>query len=261
MSRAGVFWVALFVLFSGGMLIWGGWKNSRQSPTGHGEVLTVAKDHDYGKGEKWIHDFTLTERSGRVFDSKELEGHVWVTSVFFATCPSLCRQQNQLVRELQQQFGDKGVRFLSITCDPANDTPERLREYARSFDADANRWLFVTAPDLTYLRRVAGERFGIAVTGAQGHANQFTVIDKWGNNRGFFGWTDPVKMVELRRMLEELLVESEPPQPSAPDRVSEPDDEEADAADQEAEAADTEPGPEDGESPPEPIPATGSAAQ
>lgn len=243
MSRAGLFWMALFVLFSGSMLVWIAWKKSHGQPDGHGELLASTQDTRYGVGEKWIHDFVLTERSGRTFDSKELDGRVWVTSVFFATCPSVCRQQNQIVRELQQQFATKGVRFLSITCDPANDTPERLREYARSFDADPDSWLFVTSRDLTYLRRVAGERFGIGVTGAQAHANQFTVVDKWGNNRGFFPWTDPVKRLDLKRMLDELVRETEPPQPPQARPASDVAGDDSDEADEDAPAEEAPPRP------------------
>ena len=36
------------------------------------------------------------------------------------------------------------MRLVSISVDPANDTPERLAEYAAGFGADPERWLFLT---------------------------------------------------------------------------------------------------------------------
>src|SRR5262245_52824075 len=79
---------------------------------------------------KWMTGFTLVERSGKPVRWKDLEGKVTVTSFFFSACPATCLQQNQKVREIQQAFRGQDVVFLSITCDPDIDTPERLREYA-----------------------------------------------------------------------------------------------------------------------------------
>jgi protein SCO1/2 len=39
---------------------------------------------------------------------------------------------------------DDGVKLLSITVDPAYDTPERLAAYASRFHADPTKWRFVT---------------------------------------------------------------------------------------------------------------------
>src|SRR5207302_6714166 len=38
------------------------------------------------------------------------------------------------------------VRLLSITLDPARDTPEALRGYMKAYDADPARWTFLTGP-------------------------------------------------------------------------------------------------------------------
>jgi cytochrome oxidase Cu insertion factor (SCO1/SenC/PrrC family) len=38
------------------------------------------------------------------------------------------------------------VRLLSITLDPARDTPEALRRYMRLYDADPAHWGFLTGP-------------------------------------------------------------------------------------------------------------------
>ena len=48
--------------------------------------------------------FTLTERSGKPVQWKDLAGKVTVTSFFFSACPATCLQQNQKVREIQQAF-------------------------------------------------------------------------------------------------------------------------------------------------------------
>ena len=48
--------------------------------------------------------------------------------------------------------------LLTVTFDPARDTPERLAEYARQWNADANTWRFLTGdPDeVTRVSRLFG---------------------------------------------------------------------------------------------------------
>ncbi|MEE3370464.1 MAG: SCO family protein [Planctomycetota bacterium] len=216
MSRTASFWLALALLFSGVMMIWQIWKRQQSRPLATSEVLRSASEpRPAGEQQAWIHDFELTERSGRVFDSgKEMPGQVWVTSVFFSSCNKSCRQQNAIVQELQNRFREQQVRFLSITCDPETDTPDQLRSYARQFDADPQRWLFLSG-DLQYIRRIAAERFEIAADNDEklgpGHSDQFTVTDKWGNNRGRFIWHDSGAVDALEQLVGELLAEVEDP--------------------------------------------------
>ncbi len=157
----------------------------------------------------WMNGFTLTERSGKEVQWKDLEGKVRVTSFFFSSCPANCLQQNLKVRELQQSYQDKDVVFLSITCDPDIDTPERLREYANKLEAHPNQWLFLTGR-LIYIRRVAGELFSVALD-KQTHTERLIVCDKWGNIRGSFLWNKLDEMTQLKVLVDKLLAETAPP--------------------------------------------------
>ena len=80
--------------------------------------------------------FTLTERSGKPFDSASLRGKVWLASVFFANCPGPCFRENQAVADILKNIPDPDFMVVSVTCDPDNDTPESLRRYADRFEAD-----------------------------------------------------------------------------------------------------------------------------
>lgn len=87
--------------------------------------------------------FELTERSGKKFKFDEMKDQVWVASFFFSSCPSLCLKLNHRIAGLQEELAGTNVRFVSISVDPENDTPEKLAEYAKRFQADPERWLFV----------------------------------------------------------------------------------------------------------------------
>src|SRR5690606_9297818 len=52
-----------------------------------------------------------------------------------------------------------GVRFVSISVDPAHDTPERMREYAGRFGVDFSRWQFLTGDEAT-VRRIVHDQLG-----------------------------------------------------------------------------------------------------
>lgn len=158
---------------------------------------------------KWMTGFTLTERNGKQVHWKDLQGQVTVTSFFFSACPATCLQQNQKVREIQQVYLGKDVVFLSITCDPEIDTPERLREYADRLEANKSQWLFLTG-DLPYIRRVAGELFGVPLD-KQTHSELLVVGDKWGNLRGRQHWNKLDEVTKLKQLVDQLLVEKEEP--------------------------------------------------
>jgi protein SCO1/2 len=161
----------------------------------------------------WMTGFTLVERSGKPVSWQDFAGKVRVTNFFFATCPGTCLQQNRNVQSIQQAYEGQDVVFLSITCDPDNDTPERLREYAEKLKADRQQWLFLTGRQ-SYIERLATEMFEVSLARTQEgptHSERLIVADKWGNVRGAFEWNDLAKMTQLRQLVDTLLVETEPP--------------------------------------------------
>ena len=64
------------------------------------------------------------------------------------SCPATTHRMSEVARTLVGQglLNDDCVRLLSITLDPARDTPEALREYMKAYDADPAHWTFLTGP-------------------------------------------------------------------------------------------------------------------
>jgi protein SCO1/2 len=155
--------------------------------------------------ESWLSRFELTERSGKTVKSDELLGQPYVVSFFFSTCPSICVQQNQKLKELQDQFEGEGVRFVAISVDPENDTPETLREYAARFGADKEQWLFMTG-DLTYIRRIGAEIYRQPVD-KQFHSERFVLVDPQGEIEGFYNWPEKAQFQKLQERIRRFLDE------------------------------------------------------
>ena len=110
-----------------------------------------------------VPDFTLLERSGQSVTRTDLLGKVWIASVIFTRCVEECPLISSHMARLQDTFAaEPDVRLVSITVDPAYDTPEILTRYAQSFAAHPQRWLFLTGDKATIYRLVReGFRLGL----------------------------------------------------------------------------------------------------
>jgi cytochrome oxidase Cu insertion factor (SCO1/SenC/PrrC family) len=203
-------WVAVLLVVMGATGVWLGVKyagaGSRVGSSAQVDPAYLKAPAD--ASQEWLKEFTLTDQTGRQVRSQDLAGQVYVTNFFFSSCPGTCLQQNQKIKEIAQVYGPRGVRFLSITCDPEIDDPGRLAEYGSRLGADPSYWSLLTG-ELLYTRRVASEVFQVALD-KQTHSERFFVTDKWGKIRGNFEWNKLDEITEMRLLLDKLLAEEEP---------------------------------------------------
>lgn len=161
---------------------------------------------------KWlpgIKRFELTERSGDKFSSSDLAGKPYVIGFFFSHCPTICRDLNRQIQRLSNEFRDTDLTFLSLSVDPERDTPERLAEYAREFDADPQRWLFLRGQ--MYKIRDVGEKQLNTVVNGTDHTGDLFLVDRWGRYRDRFTWDDASEMKRFSEVARDVLAETEPP--------------------------------------------------
>ncbi len=162
-----------------------------------------------------------------------LRGTVWLANFIYTACTETCPLQSlQVQRRLQEEFaGARDLRFVSITVDPAHDTPEALRRYAARHGADPEWWLFLTGPKPAIHTLVRdGFRLGVseatpaARTGGPGwppgpgpafashgsgglilHSPRFVRVDRQGRIRAYHRTDAPDSLVRLRDNLRALL--------------------------------------------------------
>jgi cytochrome oxidase Cu insertion factor (SCO1/SenC/PrrC family) len=89
---------------------------------------------------KYFTDVVLVNQNGEKmrFYSDLLQGKVVIINSFFATCQGSCLPMNRNLERVQQALGDhvgKDVHIVSISVDPAVDTPASLKEYAKKLHA------------------------------------------------------------------------------------------------------------------------------
>ena len=152
----------------------------------------------------WLNDFELTERSGKTVKSEDLRGEPYVACFFFSTCPGTCTRQSNKMQLLQSKFRGKPIRFVSISVDPEIDTPEVLSEYAEKFQADKERWLFLTGPIETIVR-VGTEKFFLSGVEKRGHPDRFCLVNADGDLVGSYVWLLQDEYEQLLEHINEVL--------------------------------------------------------
>jgi protein SCO1/2 len=163
-----------------------------------------------------IPTFTLTDETGKTFDSNILKGKIYVTSFFFTRCGTICPKITTQLSRVQDAFHlDPEVQLLSISVDPKFDQPEKLVTYAKRFDANKGQWHFLTG-DKKVIYPLVLKGFHVPLADASEydaaiknpdetfiHSERLVLVDKDGVIRGFYDGTDKK---EVDRLLVEIKV-------------------------------------------------------
>ncbi|MGH7226523.1 MAG: DUF420 domain-containing protein, partial [Gemmataceae bacterium] len=147
-----------------------------------------------------VGDFALTERDGRTVHRDDLLGKIWIASFEFTRCTAGCPQISATMQRLQADLARyPDVRLVTFTVDPEHDRPEELREYARHYHADPQRWLFLTGDEKTIYPLLEKSFHLPAQKNTDGdsgnavmHSPKLVLVDRQGRIRGYFdGRSDP----------------------------------------------------------------------
>lgn len=73
------------------------------------------------------------------------DGRPVLLNFIYTSCTAICPPMTRIFAEVQERLGaDRSrVRIVSVSIDPEQDTPKRLKDYARQFGA-GDQWLFFT---------------------------------------------------------------------------------------------------------------------
>ncbi|WP_233614159.1 MULTISPECIES: SCO family protein [Corallococcus] len=149
-----------------------------------------------------LQDFTFTRQDGQPFGLKQLRGHPFIANFIFTRCPTVCPVFTQKMARVQEHTSKLGtdLQLVSFSVDPAYDTPERLAEYGKKYQADFTRWNFLTG-DYATLKDTIVQGFKISMGREAGapeddllsifHGTHFVLVDGTGEIRGYYDSADP----------------------------------------------------------------------
>jgi protein SCO1/2 len=201
-------------------LVWGGllliiagiigtylWNNLRPARTDTAYPLPV-----YGQ----LVDFTLTNQFGQNVSLATFRDQLWLADIIFTRCAGPCPRMTKLMSELQAALPAKGpVKLVSLTTDPDFDTPSILKIYGTRFNADFQRWSFLTG-DKRQIRRVAVDGLKLVLVEKPQdvretpedlfvHSEMITLIDTQGRLRGIYETTEPESKERILAAVTTLL--------------------------------------------------------
>lgn len=144
-----------------------------------------------------IADFTLTNQDGKVTTLAGLTNHVWIADIIFTRCAGPCPIMTAKMKQLQDALPQTSdAKIVTLTTDPDYDTPTVMKKYGERFNANFNRWTFLTGTKAEIAALASGslKLSAVSVKPADQqnaadlfiHTTIFVVIDKHAQLRGVF---------------------------------------------------------------------------
>jgi len=145
--------------------------------------------------------FRMTNQFEQVITTDSLKGNVLLVDIIFTQCGGPCPKMTQRMAELQSHLSPKlPVKLVTLTTDPAHDTPAVLKRYGEKFGANFDRWMFLTGTK-TNIARLARDGLKLVAEEIKPedrvtpddlflHSTIFVLLDKQGRFRGSFDSTE-----------------------------------------------------------------------
>lgn len=138
-------------------------------------------------------DVALTDSAGKPFDLARLRGKVVLVSFVYTTCNGSCPATTHTLYRVQKAlegaklWGER-AEFVSITLDPARDSPEVLANYAKIYDADTGHWHFLSGPADRVAKVIAswGMWARVGASGTLDHPSRIFLVDPRGRQREIY---------------------------------------------------------------------------
>ncbi|MFI5308884.1 MAG: SCO family protein [Polyangiales bacterium] len=143
-----------------------------------------------------VPSFSLTDQNAVTCTPDGFRGKVWIASFMFTSCKDVCPLLTSKMASVRTRLAAQRpeLHFVSFSVDPAHDSPEVLKRYARAHDADQPDWSFLTGP-AEQVQAVIVEGFKQSVQrtpAVEGqaqtilHGSYFVLVDRAGFIRGYY---------------------------------------------------------------------------
>lgn len=153
-----------------------------------------------------IPQFEFIDSNGNTVTLNNLKGKVWVADFIFTTCTMACPMMTGNMNLVHKKFKkNDDVRLVSISVYPEYDTPDVLKEYASQYDADTEKWLFLTG-DESSVKNIIKDGFKIGdFEEIIFHSEKFALVDKNGTIRAYYNGMKSEDMKQLKKDISALL--------------------------------------------------------
>lgn len=160
-----------------------------------------------------IADFSLTNQNGKTITQEDYKNKIYVADFFFTTCGTICPIMTDHMRDIQKEIlNDDEIMLLSHSVTPKIDTVAQLKRYARRKGVNDAKWNLVTG-NKKHIYDLARKSYMAVKDGnyddySMIHTENFMLIDKKRQIRGFYDGTDPEAISQLLKDIKKLKKES-----------------------------------------------------
>ncbi|RKE98960.1 SCO family protein [Ichthyenterobacterium magnum] len=160
-----------------------------------------------------IADFSLQNQNGKTITQDDYKDKIYVADFFFTTCATICPIMTDHMYEIQKEIlNDDEVLLLSHSVTPKIDSVEQLKRYAKKKGVNDKKWNLVTGDkkqiyDLARKSYLAVKDFGNGDAYDMIHTENFMLIDKKRQIRGFYDGTNPEDITTLLEDIKTLKKE------------------------------------------------------
>lgn len=163
----------------------------------------------YKKKYHKIADFSLTNQNGKTITQADYKDKIYVADFFFTTCQTICPIMTDHMTKIQKEIlNDDEVMLLSHSVTPEIDTVAQLKRYAKKKGVNDNKWNLLTGDKKQIYDLARKSYLAVKDNPFNGpydmiHTENFMLIDKERQIRGFYDGTDPA---EIERLLNEIEI-------------------------------------------------------
>src|SRR5450432_1861446 len=115
-------------------------------------------------GANYFPNVPVVTQDGKTlnFYDDVIKGKRVVVSFIYTSCPDICPLTTARLTQVEDQLRDQmgqDLFFVSMTVDPENDTPEKLKEFSNAFGTGPG-WLFLTGKpeDIRFINARLGDK-------------------------------------------------------------------------------------------------------
>lgn len=157
-------------------------------------------------------DFSLMAEDMTDFTAESMAGQVWVVDFLFTRCGTTCPAMSAVYQDLLKE--DLPARFLSVTVDPRNDSPQVLEDYRAKWGGTSDTWRLLTGQGKD-IQLLAEGGFKLPVNAGvepvagmppMFHSGKFALVDARGRVRGYYDYRDKLEVDRLREDIRKLAV-------------------------------------------------------
>jgi len=156
-----------------------------------------------------IADFSLTNQNGKTITQNDYKDKIYVADFFFTTCQTICPIMTNHMAEIQKKIlNDEEVMLLSHSVTPNIDSIAQLKRYAEKKGVNDKKWNLVTGNKKEIYKLARKSYLAVKDNGDGGpydmvHTENFILIDKKRQIRGFYDGTNPK---EIKRLLKDIFI-------------------------------------------------------